>query len=88
MTDSGATEAPVQDDTYHPKDALGSTIKATTITGGAGLFVSAIQNTLTKQNVGAMGIFTRTGGTIAVFGGSTTCARGASRNSRSAGWLI
>jgi len=53
---------------YQPKDAIGGTIKATMITTGAGAFVSAIQNTLTKQNVGAMAIFSRTGGTIAVFG--------------------
>jgi len=53
---------------YQPKDAIGASIKATLVTGGAGAFVSTIQNTLTKQNVGAFGIFTRTGGTIAVFG--------------------
>lgn len=68
-----------QDVTYHPKDAVGSAVKATGITGGAGLFISAIQNTLSKQNVGAFGVFTRTGGTIAVFGmlptpGRTPCA--------------
>lgn len=53
---------------YQPKDAVGQTIKATALTSGAGLFVSTIQNTLTRQNVGAFGVFTRTGGTIAVFG--------------------
>jgi len=53
---------------YRPKDAIGATVRAAMITTGAGAFVSTIQNTLTKQNVGAMGIFTRTGGTIAVFG--------------------
>lgn len=42
------------------------------ITGAAGTMVSAIQNTLTKQNVNAWGVITRTGGTIAVFG---QCAR-------------
>jgi hypothetical protein len=53
---------------YQPKDAIGSAVKATLITGTAGAFISTIQNTLTKQNVGAFGVFTRTGGTIAVFG--------------------
>lgn len=53
---------------YQPKDAVGTSIKATLVTGGAGTFVSAIQNVLTKQNVGAFGVFTRTGGTIATFG--------------------
>ncbi|KAK5178171.1 hypothetical protein LTR16_010864, partial [Cryomyces antarcticus] len=52
---------------YHPKDAIGASIKATMITTGAGALISGVQNTLTKQNVGAMGVFTRTGGTIAVF---------------------
>lgn len=53
---------------YQPQDAVAETIKAGAITGGAGLFISAIQNTLTKQNVGALAIFTRTGGTIGTFG--------------------
>jgi hypothetical protein len=38
------------------------------ITTGAGLFVSTIQNTLTKQNYGSMGAFTKFGGTTAVYG--------------------
>lgn len=53
---------------YHPKDAVGGAIRATMATGTAGAFVSAIQNTLTKQNIGAWGVFTKTGGTIATFG--------------------
>jgi hypothetical protein len=57
-----------EEEQYHPKDALGSAIKATAITTGAGLFVSTIQNTLTKQNHGAMGAFTKFGGTTAVYG--------------------
>lgn len=57
-----------EDHGYHPKDAIGQAIKATMVTGGAGLFFSTVQNTLTKQNVGMMGVFTRTGGTVAVFG--------------------
>lgn len=53
---------------YHPQDAIGQAVKATLVTGGAGLFISTIQNTLTRQNVGMMGVFTRTGGTVGVFG--------------------
>jgi hypothetical protein len=56
------------EDVYHPKDAIGAALKATAITTSFGLFVSAIQNTLTRQNVGAMGTFTRYGSTTAVFG--------------------
>ncbi|KAF2169651.1 hypothetical protein M409DRAFT_20064 [Zasmidium cellare ATCC 36951] len=70
---------------YQPKDALGAAIKATMVTGAAGTFISTIQNTLTKQNVGAFGIFTRTGGTIAVFaamGGAYEFTKTASANLR------
>ena len=57
------------DDTvYEPKDAIGQTVTATMITGGAGLFASAVQNSLVKENIGALGVFTRTGGTVVVFG--------------------
>jgi hypothetical protein len=56
------------DEQYHPKDAVKAAINGTMITGAAGGLVSAIQNTLTKRNIGAWGVFTRTGGTIAVFG--------------------
>lgn len=57
-----------EDAVYQPKDTIRQSVKATMITGGAGLFASAVQNTLTKQNIGAFGVFTRTGGTIATFG--------------------
>ena len=42
------------------------------IVGGAGLFLSAVQNTLTRQNVTGWGVFTRTGGTIGMFGISSS----------------
>ncbi len=58
---------------YQPKDAISAALKSTAITGGAGALVSSIQNTLTKQNVSAWGIFTRTGGTIVVFGMAWYC---------------
>jgi len=70
---------------YQPKDAVGPAIQTTLITGGAGALVSAIQNTLTKQNVSAWGIFTRTGGTIGVFaamGGTYEFTRLAAANLR------
>lgn len=55
-------------DTYHAKDAIGQTIKATLIVGSGGLFLSAVQNTLAKENVGPWGVLTRTGGTVWTFG--------------------
>ncbi|KAL8907841.1 MAG: hypothetical protein Q9207_001164 [Kuettlingeria erythrocarpa] len=55
------------------------------ILGGAGLFLSAVQNTLTRQNVTGWGVFTRTGGTIGMFaaiGGTFEFARIAAANLR------
>ena len=66
---------PSSEPQYHPKDAIGAGLKGTLITGTAGLAVSAIQNTLSKKNVGAFGVFTKTGGTIAVFGRHSSCRR-------------
>ncbi len=63
IAEDSASEVP-----YQPKDALGAAITGTAITGTAGLFVSTIQNSLARQNVGIMGIFWRTGGTITTFG--------------------
>ncbi|KAH8595212.1 hypothetical protein B0O99DRAFT_161760 [Bisporella sp. PMI_857] len=57
-----------EEDQYHPKDAVKAALNGTMVTGIAGLFVSSIQNVLTKQNVNALSVFTRSGSTIAVFG--------------------
>lgn len=53
---------------YQPKDAISAAARSTMILGGAGLFLSAVQNTLTRQNVTGWGVITRTGGTIGMFG--------------------
>lgn len=52
---------------YHPRDALKGSISAAGMGFGAGFVASAVQNSLAKRNVGAMGVFTRTGSTIATF---------------------
>ena len=57
-----------EDHSYHPQDAVSAAMKATMLTGGVGLFASAVQNTLAKRNVGPMGVFLRSGGTIGIFG--------------------
>ncbi|KAL8872079.1 MAG: hypothetical protein Q9174_002230 [Haloplaca sp. 1 TL-2023] len=54
--------------TYQPKDAISATVRSTMILGGAGLFLSAVQNSLTRQNVTGWGVITRTGSTIWMFG--------------------
>ena len=56
------------DATYKPKDAIGRAVESTLIMGAAGLTVSAIRTSLTKENIGAWGVFTRGGGIIAIFG--------------------
>ena len=56
------------DAVYKPKDAISASIRSTMILGGAGLFVSGVQNSLTRQNVTGWGVLTRTGGTIGTFG--------------------
>ncbi|EEH22330.2 hypothetical protein PABG_04541 [Paracoccidioides brasiliensis Pb03] len=56
-----------QEEVYHPQDAIAATVKTTLISGAVGLFASSVQNTLQKRNYGPWGVFTRTGGTIALF---------------------
>ncbi|KAL2009844.1 hypothetical protein VTN00DRAFT_5651 [Thermoascus crustaceus] len=70
---------------YHPKDAISASLKTTMLTGGIGLFASAVQNTLAKQNIGPWGVFTRTGSTIGIFaamGGTYEFVKTASANLR------
>ena len=62
------TMASEDEATYQPKDAIGDAIKSTLVMGAAGLTVSAIRTSLTKENIGALGVFTRGGGVIAIFG--------------------
>ncbi|KAF7504168.1 hypothetical protein GJ744_002637 [Endocarpon pusillum] len=54
---------------YQPKDTIQAAAKATLYTGSAGLLFAAVQNTLTRQNIGALGVFTRFGGSIGLFAG-------------------
>lgn len=54
--------------TFHPRDALANTMSTTLQTTAAGAVIAGVQNTLRKQNVGAMGILTRSGGIIALYG--------------------
>lgn len=60
-------------DTYHSKDAIKAAISSSAALGGAGFFIAAVHNALQKQNVGAMSVFTRSGGIIAVMGTLPNC---------------
>lgn len=53
--------------TFTPKEVAPTTFRVGLQSGFVGLIVSSIQNTLARHDKGAMGIFTRTGGTIGLF---------------------
>jgi hypothetical protein len=53
---------------YQPKDAVKAAITGTLVTGTAGALVAAVENSLSKRNVGAWGVLTKSGGTIGTFG--------------------
>jgi len=59
---------PEPGEVYEPRDALGAATRAATMTGGAGLLLAAVQNTIAKENIGAIGVFSRFGSTIGLFG--------------------
>jgi hypothetical protein len=61
--------APHQEEhvSYHPRDAIAFATESAMLTGGFGALFAGIQNTIARQNVGAMGFFTRFGSTTAVF---------------------
>ncbi|KAI9636380.1 uncharacterized protein MKK02DRAFT_45088 [Dioszegia hungarica] len=53
--------------TFHPHSPLSLAARVTMQSAGVGLLVSAVQNALERHDKGAMGIVTRTGGTIGFF---------------------
>lgn len=53
---------------YEPKPSLELAGYAAAKGAGAGLLVSAVQNALDSHSRGAMGVLTRTGGTVGLFG--------------------
>lgn len=53
-----------------PKDSVTLGLDAAGRSAAVGLVVAAAQNTLAKHNQGAMGVLTRSGGVIAMFGTS------------------
>lgn len=51
-------------DSYHPVDAVAAGVKASMLTGAAGFLAASIKNAQRKQNLGALAVFTKTGGLI------------------------
>ncbi|ROT35746.1 NADH-ubiquinone oxidoreductase 21.3 kDa subunit [Sodiomyces alkalinus F11] len=73
------------DEHYHPKDAVKAAFHAAGVVGTSGFFVAAVHNALQRENVGALSVFTRSGGIIAVFaigGGAYNFTKIASANLR------
>ena len=62
------TMAEAPQEVYTPKPALQVGSKTALTGAGVGLVYSALQNALSTHNHGAMGVLTRTGGTIGFFG--------------------
>jgi hypothetical protein len=60
--------ASVEGEGYIEKPALEDALGVGLQSALAGFFVSAVQNSLQTHNKGAMGVITRTGGSIALFG--------------------
>lgn len=52
---------------FKVRQPINETFNAGAVSALVGLAVSAVQNSLQKHKAGAMGVFTRTGSTIALF---------------------
>jgi hypothetical protein len=61
------TDADDEPSAYIDRAALNDGMNGAGISAFGGLLVSSVQNSTQKHNRGAMGIFTRTGSTIALF---------------------
>lgn len=53
---------------FEVKSPVSNSFNAAMKAGAVGFFVSSLQNALGKHNYGAMGVLTRTGGTVGFFG--------------------
>lgn len=68
--------------TYDPKPSLRYASAVGLQAAGVGALVSAVQNALGSHNKGAAGVFTRSGGTIGLFGAYSRRAPAVLGNSR------
>ena len=53
---------------YEAQDTIHKATQSFLVTGSAGFLLSAVQNTMSRQNVGAFGVLTKFGGTTLTFG--------------------
>ncbi|KAK7753321.1 hypothetical protein SLS62_004611 [Diatrype stigma] len=56
-----------EEDPFHARDAVKSGLEGALAGGAVGFFAAAVQNSLSKQNIGSWAVFTKHGGTIASF---------------------
>ncbi|KAK6953572.1 hypothetical protein Daesc_005877 [Daldinia eschscholtzii] len=85
MANQHSVQAEPKEHHFHQHDAIKSGIKGALFGGSAGFIFSAVQNSLAKRNVGAWGVFSRTGSTIGMFtavGTVYTFSKDASANLR------
>lgn len=59
---------PSHSDQYHPQDAIGNAFKGGGYLGVLGLVGAAVKNSLAPQNIGAWGVFTKSGNIILTSG--------------------
>jgi hypothetical protein len=63
MSSTSADDGPA----YEERSALNDTMNTALFGAGFGVVISAIQNSLATHNRGALGVFTRSGGQIALY---------------------
>jgi len=61
------SKSSIEPEAYTSKAPFSNGMNAVVTSAAAGLIVSAVQNSVSKHDKGAMGIFTRSGSTIALF---------------------
>ncbi|EGX96681.1 NADH-ubiquinone oxidoreductase 213 kDa subunit [Cordyceps militaris CM01] len=69
--DHGHQAAAGADNVYQAHDVLDETAKTAVVGLGAGFFMAAVQNALSKRNVGAFGVFSRGAPIIGLAGDAT-----------------
>lgn len=80
------TNEQVVTETFSERSPFADGMTSGAFSAGAGLLVSAIQNSVQTHNKGALGVFTRTGSTIALFSESTSPPR--NTHSGDASWSL
>lgn len=76
---------PTDVEQFHAHDTVRETMTSAGVSAAGGVFFSAMQNAMSEHKRGALGVFTRTGGTIALMagmGGTYSAGKAISANAR------